>query len=84
MSTYDYTVLVALYMIVSLQGRNLLKSLKLSRYVQSGTATDALVHGVVFIGLLYLVGILSKRVAMYKPNQSRAKGVKWSRKQFQK
>ena len=29
-------------------------------------ATDALVHGVVFIGLLYLVGKLSRRVATYK------------------
>ena len=81
MSTYDYAVLVALYMIVSLQGRNLLKSLKLGRYVQSGTATDALVHGVVFIGLLYLVGMLSKRVAMYKPNQKKNRGVKSLKKQ---
>ena len=65
MSTYDYAVLVALYMIVSLQGKNILKNFKLQR----GSTTDALAHGVVFIGLLYLVGILSRRVATYNFNK---------------
>ena len=61
MSIQDYAVLVALYMVVSLQGKNILKNFKLQR----GSTQDALAHGIVFIGLLYLVGILSRRVAMY-------------------
>jgi hypothetical protein len=65
MSVKDYAVLVALYMIVSLQGKNLLKGLKLNKLVKANSTQDALVHGIVFIGLLYLVGMLTKRVANY-------------------
>ena len=69
MSIQDYAVLVALYMIVSLQGRNLLKGLKLNKFVKANSVQDALVHGIVFIGLLYIVGMLSRRVAMYTKSE---------------
>ena len=73
MSIKDYAVLVALYMIVSLQGRNLLKGLKLNKFVKANSAQDALVHGLVFIGLLYLVGMLSRKVAGYGAREARTK-----------
>lgn len=78
MSIKDNAVLIALYMVVSIQGRNLLKGLKLNKMVKANSVQDALVHGLVFVGLLYLVGMLSRKVTGYnkKPDQEKMKGVK--------
>ena len=61
LSTFDYAVLVALYMLVSLQGGQLLKRIKFKR----GNSTNALLLGLLFIGLLYVVNVFSRQVASY-------------------
>ena len=65
---------VALYMVVALQGRNLLKMLNLSKMVPANSVQDALVHGLVFVILLYLVGMLRRRFALLEGSAWKSNG----------
>lgn len=75
---------VALYMVVALQGRNLLKMLNLSKMVPANSVQDALVHGLVFVILLYLVGMLRRRFALLEGFGLSSSGTTTERNKFRK
>ena len=69
LSTFDYAVLVALYMLVSLQGGQLLKNLKLNKIAgnlpMNSNSANALLLGLLFVVILYVVNVFSRQVANY-------------------
>ena len=77
----DYTVLVTLYMVVSLRGNRMLGFNKLSKALPFDRASsNVLLHGLIFIALIAIVGVFSGKVATFKTMFSRLYKKKCGRK----
>ena len=69
LSVFDYTVLVVLYMLVSLRGDQMLRLVKFNKLANAlpfdRASSSALLHGLLFVALIFLIGVFSRKVATY-------------------
>ena len=71
-----HLILAAIFIVVYLQGRNLLKMLNLGGAIPNKSIADGVIHSVVFLSILYAYDMFGpKRAAMHGKNNGGSCGM---------